>query len=103
MRYTNGMSKDVSFALDQKGGQDILQTMAAPVVKQSAEAIAARATGMAQSLSSNPPAISVETRVGTIKRGVRAIATVKAEGNDAHSNYVGFVALSKSKDAGRVN
>ena len=103
MGYTNGMSKDVSFALDPTGGQEILQRMAMPVVKQSAEAIASRARGMASTLSSKPPAITVEARVGTIKRGVRAIATVKAEGDDARSNYVGWVALSKSKDAGRVN
>lgn len=103
MSYTNGMSSDVSFALDPSGGEDILQIMAMPIVKQSADAIAARATGMAGSLSSKPPAITVETKIGTIRRGVRAIATIKAEGNSARQNYVGWLALSKSKDAGRVN
>ena len=97
------MSKDVTFALDPTGGEEILQRMSMATVKQSAEAIASRARGMAGTLSSNPPAITVETKVGTIKRGVRAIATIKAEGNDARQNYVGWVALSKSKDAGRVN
>ena len=96
------MSKNVAFALDQAGGQDILQTMAASVVKQSADAIAARARSMANSMSSNPPSISVTTSVGTIKRGVRAIATISAEGNDARQNYIGFMALKKANDAGRV-
>jgi len=97
------MGRNESFQLDVKGGQDVLQKMAAPLVKQSAEAIAARARGMASSLSSNPPTITVETKVGTIKRGLRAIATVKAEGSDAHENYIGHKVLAKAKDAGRVN
>lgn len=103
MRYTMSMAKDVSFALDPKGGADILQKMVASTVKRSADAIAARARAMADSLSSNPPSIVVTTTVGTIKRGVRAIATVSAQGDDAHANYVGHQALAKAKDAGRVN
>lgn len=103
MSYTISMSKDVSFALDPTGGEEILQRMAMPVVKQSAEAIAARATSIAGSMSSKPPAITVSAKVGTIRRGVRAIATVQAEGDDARSNYIGWYALSRSKDAGRVN
>lgn len=95
------MSSDVSFSLDPKGGEAILQTMMMPTVKQRAEAIAARAKAMTGSMTSNPPAISVSTKLGTIKRGVRAIATIKAEGDDAHSNYVGHIALAKAKDAGR--
>jgi len=96
------MTKDVAFALDTKGGEDILQMMAAPIVQRSAEAIASRARGMANSQSSNPPIISVTSKVGTIKRGIRAISTVTAEGNNSHENYIGHIALSKSKDAGRV-
>lgn len=95
------MAKDVSFVLDPKGGEEILQRMMMPTVKQRADAIAARAQGMAGSLSSKPPSITVSTKVGTIKRGVRAIATITAEGNDSHANYVGHVALAKAKDAGR--
>ena len=95
------MSKDVSFALDPKGGEEILQRMMMPTVKQKADAIAARAQSMAGSMTSKPPIISVTTKVGTIKRGVRAIATIAAEGDDSHANYVGHVALAKSKDAGR--
>lgn len=96
------MSKEVSFSLDPAGGRDILERMAMPVVKQSAEAIAARARGMASSLSTDPPEITVTAAVGTIKRGTRAIATVRAQGSDPHENYIGFTALAKSKDAGRV-
>lgn len=97
------MSKDVSFSLDPQGGQDILQSMAMSTVKQSAEAIGARARGIASSISSDPPEITVTTTVGTIRRGVRAIATVRALGEDAHANYIGHQALAKSKDAGRVS
>ncbi len=96
------MAKEVSFSLDLKGGQDILTSMVAPLIKQSGEAIAARARSMAGSMSSNPPDITVTTSVGTIKRGTRAIATVRASGDDAHANYIGYQALAKAKDAGRV-
>ena len=95
------MAKDVSFSLDPKGGEEILQGMMMATVKQRADAIAARAQSMVGSMTSNPPAISVSTKLGTIKRGVRAIATIKAEGDDANSNYVGHIALAKAKDAGR--
>lgn len=95
------MSKDVSFALDPKGGEEILQRMMMPTVKQKADAIAARAQSMAGSMSKQPPTVSVTTKVGTIKRGVRAIATVSAEGRDAHQNYIGHYVLARAKDAGR--
>lgn len=97
------MSKDVSFQLDVAGGQEVLEKMAAPAVKQAAEAIATRARSMASSMSSDPPEITVSTTVGTIRRGTRAIATVRAVGNNNRQNYVGHMALAKSKDAGRVN
>ncbi len=96
------MSKDVSFQLDPKGGAEILQKKAAKVVQKSAEAIAARAASMASSIASETPTISVSTKVGTIKRGKRAIATVSAVGKNQHENYVGHIALAKAKDAGRV-
>lgn len=97
------MSKDVSFAMDTKAGEEILTQMAMPIIKQSAQAIAARANGMAGGMSSRPPQISVSTSFGTIRRGTRAIATIKADGGgDAHRSYIGTVALSKSIDAGRV-
>ena len=95
------MSKDVSFYLDTLAAQEILTKMAMPVVKQKADAIAARASSMAGSMSSDPPSISVTTRIGTVKRGVRAIATITAEGKDAHQNYIGHYVLARAKDAGR--
>lgn len=75
--------------------------MAMPVVKAKADAIAARATSMAGSMSKQPPNISVTTRIGTVKRGVRAIAEVRAEGRNAHQNYIGHYVLARAKDAGR--
>lgn len=96
------MSSDITFSMDVKGGEDILQRMAAPIVKQSADAIAARATSMASSMTKNPPSISIETKIGIIKRGVRAIAIVKATSSDRHASYIGRQAIIKSKDAGRV-
>lgn len=97
------MARDATFQLDTVAAAAIITEMAAPLVEQSANAIAARAQAMAGSISSHPPQISVSSRVGTIKRGLRYIATVTAEGKDDHENYVGAVALAKAKDAGRVN
>lgn len=102
MRYNSGMSSDVDFYLDTEAASVILTDMVAPVIKQSAEAIAARARSMAASISSDPPEITVTTSVTTVKKGARAVAYVTAAGKDAHQNYIGHVALSKSKDAGRV-
>lgn len=96
------MSKDVSFALDTKGGETILQSMMMPTVKERAEAIASRARSMAGSLTSDPPEITVTTKIGTIRKGVRAIATIKADGGgDPHAAYIANTVLAKSKDAGR--
>lgn len=97
------MSRDVKFQLDTRAAAVIITDMAMQTVEQSANAIASRAQSMAGSISSHPPQISVSTRVGTIKRGVRAIATITAEGKDDHENYVGRIALSKAIGAGRVN
>lgn len=95
------MVKDVTFQLDPAGGAEILQQMMLPTIKQAGESIAARANSMAQSQSSNPPEITVSTTVGIIKRGQRAIATLRADANNPHSLYIGRMALVKSKDAGR--
>lgn len=93
----------ITFALDTKGGEDVLTGLAMATIKQSGEAIKARASAMAGSISSDPPEISISTSVGTIRRGRRAIATIRANGgSDAHKNYVGAMALAKAKDAGRV-
>lgn len=96
------MSKDVSFSLDVGGGEQILTNMVAPLIQQSAEAIAARARSMAGSLSSDPPSIEVTTSRRSAKLGgSRTVATVRASGSDAHENYIGYQALVKSIDAGR--
>lgn len=87
--------------MDTQGGEEILQRMMMPTVKQRADAIAARAQSIAGGMTSHPPTVSVSTKVGTIKRGVRAIATIAAEGDNSHQNYVGHIALAKAKDAGR--
>lgn len=97
------MSKDVSFQMDTKAGEEILTNLAMPTIKKSAEAITGRATAMAASMSSDPPQISMSTSFGTIRRGTRAIATIKADGDgDAHKAYIGVMALTKAQDAGRV-
>ena len=95
------MSQDVSFFLDTAAAEEILTVMAMPVVKQKADAIAQRAASMAGSMSKTPPNITVTTRVGTVKRGVRAIAEIRAEGKNAHQNYIGHYVLARAKDAGR--
>ena len=100
--YNGNMSKDVTFSLDTDAAAKILTDMALPTITQRGEAIAARAQSIASSISSDPPEITVSTTVGTIRKGTRAIATVRANGRDAHQNYVGYTALTKSKDAGRT-
>lgn len=97
------MSADVKFQLDPKGGEDILQRMVEPTITKSAQAIAARASSMAQSMTSEPPEISVVNTIGIIKRGMRAISTVRSVGKNKHAQYIGRLALSKSRDAGRVS
>lgn len=97
------MSSDVSFYLDPAGGQDILTNMVAPTIQKSAEAIAQRARSMASSISSEPPTISVTmtTRASKLGGG-RAVGVVTSKGEDAHQNHVGYMALRKALDAGRV-
>lgn len=96
------MSRDVTFQLDTAAAAVILTDMVAPLIQQSGEAIAARAQSMANSMSSDPPVITVTSSVGTVKRGRRAISTITATGKDAHQNYIGHMALLKARDAGRV-
>ena len=97
------MSRDVTFVLDLKGGEEILTDMVAPMIKQSTEAIAGRARGMASSMSSDPPLIETSTEIVPSKRGgSRVVGIVRVVGRDPHQNYIGNQALAKSKDAGRV-
>lgn len=95
------MSRNVRFQLNLAGGAEILQNMAASAVNQSANAIAGRARSNAASLSSKPPKIDVYSSVGVIKRGSRAIAVVRADGN-SRDVYIATKAISKAKDAGKV-
>lgn len=96
------MGRDVTFQLDPAGGAEILQNMVKPTIDKAGQAIAARARAMANSQTSNAPTITVTTKVGVIKRGQRAIATIEADGNNAHSNYIGHQAIAKARDAGRL-
>ena len=102
MRYTKSMAKDISFQLDINAASVILTDLAAPIVKQSADAIASRAQSMASSMTNEQVGIEVFTSIGSIKRGKRAIATVKVSAVTPHGRYIGHQALTKAKDAGRV-
>lgn len=98
------MAKDITFVLDITGaGAAILQEMAAPVANDAAQRVAERASAMAVSMDRNPPSFTVFSSVGTIKRGQRAIATVKANDNNARQHYIARMALLKAKDASSLN
>jgi hypothetical protein len=98
------MAKKTTFQLDiTAAGQAILQNMAMGVVQQSAQAILARADGIAQAQSAKAPGFTTTSRVGVIRRGSRAIVTITANATaNAHLAYVARQALVKAKDAGRV-
>lgn len=98
------MSTNTSFQLDiTDAGLVILQDMAADIVEQSGNAIMQRANNMANSLSTNAPGFTSSNRVGTIKRGTRAITTITAnDTGDPHQAYIARMALVKAIDAGRV-
>lgn len=98
------MANKTTFQLDiSAAGRAILQNMAMPTVQQSAAAIMGRADAMATAQSSEAPGFSLSSRVGVIKRGSRAIATVTANTtSSAHAAYIARQALVKAKDAGRV-
>lgn len=99
------MANNATFQLDISGaGKTILQEMAADIVRSSGQAIMDRANGMASSQSKEAPGFELHSSVGVIKTGRRAIATVKAKETDSiHGAYVARLALTKAKDAGRVN
>jgi hypothetical protein len=97
------MAKD-TFQLDiDAAGAQILQDMAANIVNTSAEAIMARAGSMASAQSSEAPGYRLSNRVGIIRKGTRAIATITVnDTGNAHALYIARQALIKAKDAGRV-
>lgn len=101
------MSRDVKFSMNTGvgGGKDIIQQMAMPVVKKSAEAIADRASSISGSITSKSIEFRVNTGVGMPNRrgGTRAYAEIVADNVfDEHQRYSGYTAVQKSKDAGRV-
>lgn len=96
------MAKDTTFVLDiTAAGETILQQLAAPLVKSSAEAIASRAGSMARKVSKESYAFEVTSAVGTIVKGKRAIATVTTSTDNPHQEYVARSVLAKARDAGR--
>lgn len=103
MSYTNSMTGELTFQLDTQAAEEILTSMAAPIVKQSADAIASRAGSMYGSMTSQPVTVEVTERVGinTRGRGKRAIATVTAHGSNVRHDLL-LEALVKSKDAGSI-
>lgn len=98
------MANDTSFQLDISGaGREILQQLAMQPVEQAAARIAARAQGMAASQGAPNIIFGTGSRVGMIKVGQRAIATVAAANlNDEYEANIAFGALAKARDAGRV-
>lgn len=102
------MSRDVSFSMNTGvgGGKDIIQDMAMPLVRKSAEAIADRATRVSGGITSKPVHFKVEAYIGLPNRrgGQRAVAAIVADGPviSEHQNYSAYTAVQKSKDAGRV-
>lgn len=94
---------DATFSLDLIGGREVLTEMCAPIVEKSANAIAERAGEVAGKMTNkDTPKFNVSVATGTIKRGQRAVATVQATANNSRMEYIANMALSKSKDAGKV-
>jgi len=99
------MKSKTTFQLDTAAaGQVILQNMVASVTARSGNAIASRAASIAGSIStSSEVEFKVNTKVGTIKRGKRAITKVSADFSNKRESYIAHTALAKAKDAGRLN
>jgi hypothetical protein len=99
------MAKNTTFQLDiTSAGLEILQSMAMQPVDKAASAIANRAQSMASSMSGENITFGTGSRVGVIKTGKRAIATVAAvDADDKHRSYIAHTALVKALDAGRAN
>lgn len=96
------MSKDVSVWIDPAGGAYVLQVMSRAIAQELGQKIANRASYTAAAMDDDAPTFKAETKVGTIKRGSRAICTVQAETTNARQLYVARMALTKSKDAGII-
>lgn len=98
-----GMANEVTFVLDVEAASVILTDLAMPTIERSTAAITQRAQSIANSISSDPPSFTSNTKTGTIRRGKRAIGTVQADYKNKRESYIAHTALAKSKDAGRVN
>lgn len=98
------MAKKTTFQLDiTQAGLEVLQTMAMQPVERAANAIASRAQSMAASMSGEDIIFGTGSRVGIIKTGKRAIATVAAaDTGDKHRSYIAHTVLVKALDAGRI-
>ena len=96
------MNKDVSFYLDTDAASVILTKMSLPVIRQAGLARQSRAQSMANSMSSNAPQFSLQTEIGTIKRGKRVIAKISAPALTPRDSFIAHTALAKSKDASRL-
>lgn len=92
-----------AFWLDISGGAVVLQQMAADICRQSAQAIADRATVLRGSKSTS---LAVEMSIGSPNKrgGVRAVASVVDKSAYAKEHYRIEMrkAVQKSIDAGRV-
>ena len=97
--------KDISFVLDINGASEILKSMSKSLIEQSGQAIADRASNMANKMTGDEITFTVKTEIKVNQggRGERAIATVSSnDSSDAHKSYVANNVLSKAKNAGRV-
>lgn len=96
------MSNKTTFQLDISGAESVITDMSRGLVEQATKAIQSRANTIAGSMSSTAPSFTSDVKVGTIRRGRRAIGTVSASFNNPRESYIVHTALAKSKDAGRV-
>lgn len=100
------MSKNVSFSMNTGagGGRDIILEMVKPAVLASAEAIADRAGRVVKGITSHDITFSTNTHVGLPNRrgGYRVYAEVNSSAENDHDSYSSFMAVQKSKDAGRI-
>lgn len=90
------MAKKSSFQLDLKGGAEVLQNMAMPIVTKATNAIASRASQLS-GFKFRPT-----TTIGVNVKGARALGKVEYKATNPHDRNIAMDALQKSIDAGRV-
>lgn len=102
------MSRDIRFSMNTGagGGEDIIQRMAEPMIRKSAEFIADRANRISPAIRTTPQTFEVsESMIGMPNRkgGQRVYVEVKAKnrvGGDAY--YNDYQTLRLALDAGRI-